>query len=277
MIPANGRRGREFIIVDEWGPYDFRSPKLWPCATSVQEPIEEGQVSQRRPVPRSPNALKTVTERLRVLGPVGTWKLARIVGGTLSATSGTVPGEVTVTRTPNAADLRVDLTYTGAEVLTPSGRRLPAGEPSTFSYARFTPPIAWTARFYIWPEAADPLAAPEAFRQGMAGAPALTEPTASLDYNSGRALREGLPRDRVALVAEGRVTLPPGPEGAYEIRAISDDGIRVWVDGRLVIDRWNIHESTIDRAPLAGGPHQVKVEYFESTGWAELRVDFARR
>ena len=24
------RRGREYIIVDEWGPYDWKSPKLWP-------------------------------------------------------------------------------------------------------------------------------------------------------------------------------------------------------------------------------------------------------
>lgn len=269
MIPAGGRRGREFIIVDEWGPYDFRSPKLWPAVTNQHTPSPSGGQGSSTPVPT------LVT--LRVLGPPGTWRLARIVGGTLSATSGTVPGEVTVTRTANAAELRVDLTYTGAEVLTPSGRRIPAGEPSTFSYARFTPPIAWNARFYIWPEAADPLTAPEAFRQVLAGAPALTETTGALDYISGRALRQGLPGDRVALVAEGRVTLPPGPEGAYEIRAISDDGIRVWVDGRLVIDRWNIHESAIDRAPIPGGRHQVKVEYFEATGWAELRVDFAKR
>ncbi|HWI20662.1 MAG TPA: NosD domain-containing protein, partial [Vicinamibacterales bacterium] len=30
MIPAGARRGREFIIVDEWGPYDWTTPKLWP-------------------------------------------------------------------------------------------------------------------------------------------------------------------------------------------------------------------------------------------------------
>ena len=23
-------RGREYILIDEWGPYDFKSPKLWP-------------------------------------------------------------------------------------------------------------------------------------------------------------------------------------------------------------------------------------------------------
>jgi parallel beta-helix repeat protein len=29
-IPDPQRRGREAIIVDEWGPYDWKSPKLWP-------------------------------------------------------------------------------------------------------------------------------------------------------------------------------------------------------------------------------------------------------
>ncbi len=247
------RRGREFIIIDEWGPYDFKSPKLWPAQVAG-----EGQASFP----------------LRILGPAGSWKAGRVRGATLSAQSGAVPGDVTVTPAAGAADLIVDLIYTGGDVVTPRGRRVPAGAQHVFSYARFAPPVQWDARFYIWAEAADPLTAPDAFRAVLAGAPALRERTARLDYMSGRALREGLPRDRVALAAEARVTLPAG--GTYEIRTISDDGLRVWVDGTLVIDRWNIHGSTIDRAPIAAGAHTVKVEYFEATGWAELRLDFVR-
>ena len=30
MIKHGERRGRDTIIVDEWGPYDWKSPKLWP-------------------------------------------------------------------------------------------------------------------------------------------------------------------------------------------------------------------------------------------------------
>jgi hypothetical protein len=30
MIPATARRGREFIIVDEWGSHDWQTPKLGP-------------------------------------------------------------------------------------------------------------------------------------------------------------------------------------------------------------------------------------------------------
>ena len=304
MMADGARRGREHIIVDEWGPYDFLSPKLWP-----QAPLR-GQVSQK-PVPsQASNASMPVTERtpragnavawidpnrrfplggqgayradaagpvaLRVLGPAGAWKVSRVMGGTLSAPSGAVPGEVTFTPRPGAAEWRVDLAYTGAEVVTPRGRRLAAGAPSVFSFARFDPVIAWTARWYAWPEAADPVTAPAAFRQVLDGTPAVAERVARLDFINGRALREGLPPDRVALVAEGRVTLPAGPAGAYELVAISDDGVRVWVDGKLVIDRWTVHESAVDRAPVSGGTHTVKVEYFEATGWAELRVEFVR-
>lgn len=30
MIKDGERRGRHTIIVDEWGPYDWKSLKLWP-------------------------------------------------------------------------------------------------------------------------------------------------------------------------------------------------------------------------------------------------------
>jgi hypothetical protein len=138
------------------------------------------------------------------------------------------------------------------------------------------PPADWTARWYIWPESADPLTAPDAFRKVLSGAPVLTEKPRRLDYIGGRTLRESLPRDRVALVAEGTVWLPGPSDAAFLLRVISDDGVRVWIDGKLVIDNWDVHGSEIDEVPVAGGPHKIKVEYFEATGWAEFRLEFAR-
>ena len=265
-------RGREHIVVDDWGPFDYRSPKLWPAAVAAPAWISE----ERRFPLGGQGAYRGEAGQpvvLRVLGPEGAWTVARIVGGTLSAESGRVPGEVTFTPAPGAAETIVELTYTGAEVVTPRGRRIAAGEPVLFSYTRFDPAIDWTARWYVWAEAADPVSAPEAFRRVLAGEPARVERVARLDFINGRALRPGLPQDGVALVAEGRVTLPPG---THELRAISDDGLRVWVDGRLVIDNWDVHGTEIDTAPITGGAHTLKVEYFEATGWAEIRLDFAR-
>ena len=276
MIADGARRGREFIIVDEWGPYDFRSPKL-----TAQAP-RAGQlwIDPARSFPLGGlGAYRSEAAgaiNLRVLGPEGAWKVSRVAGGTLSAQSGAVPGEVTFTPAARAAEMRVDLEYSGGEIVTSRGRRITAGEPYVFSFVRFDPPVDWTARWFTWPEHADPVTAPDAFRKVLAGPAVLTERPRRLDYIGGRTLRAGLPADRVALVAEGRVTLPPGPAGAFQLRVISDDGVRVWVDGALVVDNWDVHGSEINTAAISGGAHKLRVEYFEAGGWAELRLDFAR-
>ena len=57
---------------------------------------------------------------------------------------------------------------------------------------------------------------------------------------------------------------------------ISDDGVRVWLDDKLVVDRWSVHESIVDRVPVTPGRHRLRVEYFEATGWAELQIRFWR-
>src|SRR4029078_5107775 len=54
------RRGRDAIIVDEWGPYDWKSPKLWPERRADALPLT-----------------------LRVLGPAGTLTVAVGRGATL--------------------------------------------------------------------------------------------------------------------------------------------------------------------------------------------------
>jgi alpha-L-fucosidase len=62
----------------------------------------------------------------------------------------------------------------------------------------------------------------------------------------------------------------------YTLRAISDDGVRVWLDGKLVIDDWTPHESRVDNAPIRSGRHMLRVEYYQVDGWTELRVEVVR-
>jgi MSHA biogenesis protein MshQ len=60
--------------------------------------------------------------------------------------------------------------------------------------------------------------------------------------------------------------------GIYRLRTYSDDGIRVWIDGRLVIDNWTVHAVTANTSPsitmAAGTRHQIRVEYQENFGFA---------
>jgi hypothetical protein len=201
--------------------------------------------------------------------------VASVRGATLDQASGRVPGVLTVT--PGASrplDLDVKLTYTGAAVTGPRGEAVAAGAPYAFGYARFFVPIDWRIRYVAFDEASSPDRDAAAFARVLSGPPLKTDRRERLDYESGGAIADGLPRDRVALTADGDVDLPAGQ---YTIRTISDDGIRVWVDDERVINHWTPHESAIDTAPLAGGRHRLKVDYYELTGFAELRFEILRR
>ncbi|GAB4575270.1 MAG: hypothetical protein Kow0077_25970 [Anaerolineae bacterium] len=66
--------------------------------------------------------------------------------------------------------------------------------------------------------------------------------------------------------------------GRYRFVAGADDGVRVYVDGQLVIDAWVVsayqeHTGVIDLAP---GVHTVKVEYFDAGAMARINVYWVR-
>ena len=65
--------------------------------------------------------------------------------------------------------------------------------------------------------------------------------------------------------------------GTYRLRALADDGVRVWVDDELVIDAWQDqirtwHETTIE----LDGEHKLRIEYFENIGGAALSFSWKR-
>jgi uncharacterized protein YraI len=62
--------------------------------------------------------------------------------------------------------------------------------------------------------------------------------------------------------------------GTYQIQALADDGVRVWVDGSLVIDQWHSASGQTYAADvsLAAGPHTFVVQYYEATGLASINV-----
>lgn len=63
--------------------------------------------------------------------------------------------------------------------------------------------------------------------------------------------------------------LVPRYTDSYTIMTTSDDGVRVWLDDKLIISNWTIHAATEDTATVnlqAGQPYNLKVEYFEKNG-----------
>jgi PKD repeat protein len=55
----------------------------------------------------------------------------------------------------------------------------------------------------------------------------------------------------------------------YTFYTRSDDGVRLWVDGQLIIDNWTDHSLVEDRgtiALVAGQSYSIRMDYYENTG-----------
>ena len=240
---------RSAMIVDEWGPYDWTSPMLWPIDTA------------------------SAAVALRVAGPEGRWRVVtRRAVDRVSATEGRTGDTLVVWPAAGSIlDWSVELEYVGGSTVGPRGRRAAAGEPVSFSFETFEPLTDWHVRFFAWTDPADdPRPDGSGLDEILATAPILARREPGLDYMWYRPLIAELPQERWALEATTSVTLAPGE---YSLRVISDDGIRVWADGALVIDRLDPHGSEVDYAPLSPGHHEIRVLYYQLGGWSELRVE----
>jgi hypothetical protein len=71
--------------------------------------------------------------------------------------------------------------------------------------------------------------------------------------------------------------IKPTYSEAYTFSMISDDGARLYIDGKLLIDDWHEHAKFDNRAQIpliAGHKHDITVEYFEN-GWGEAYVQLS--
>jgi hypothetical protein len=66
--------------------------------------------------------------------------------------------------------------------------------------------------------------------------------------------------------------------GMYRFIATTDDGMRVWVGGDLVIDSWYDSQEHVVSGDvyLTEGEHRIKVEYYEASGEAVARLSWNR-
>ncbi len=246
-------RGREFIIVDEWGPYDFRRPILHETSRRKVEGGEE------------------VT--FRILGPKGRWRLVEGRGLTPSARNGAVPGEVKATiRGTGARDVRLALSYTGEATVDHRGVATPQGRPVPFGWSESRFPIDWTVKWFRWDTASDPRTQPEAFAEILKGTAVREVKTEALDVVLPRG---GVPDTYFATLAEGSFSAPPGD---YLIELTTDDGARVWLDGEpLVEDAWKYQgPTTYARKLRLSGAHRLRVEHFQIDGYSTLRLKVRR-
>jgi hypothetical protein len=58
-------------------------------------------------------------------------------------------------------------------------------------------------------------------------------------------------------------------QGVHSFTATASDGMRLYIDGNLLLDRWRDQAATMYTVSqsLSAGTHLVTVEYYEHTGW----------
>jgi hypothetical protein len=110
----------------------------------------------------------------------------------------------------------------------------------------------------------------------LAGSPVLQRREYSINYNWGDDEPPGLDIDDDTFSARwvGFFSFTPA---TYRFTTVSDDGVRLWVDGELIIDAWNDHSLqtiTADKE-LSAGQHQIVVEYYENEGGAVIQFWWA--
>ncbi|MEL6714020.1 MAG: NosD domain-containing protein, partial [Planctomycetota bacterium] len=132
----------------------------------------------------------------------------------------------------------------------------------------------WDATWFRWENgASDPRTAERAWR-ARATAPLLRRRAENFVNPWGTdEVRRRVGNDFFGLFAGTTVRVPAA--GEYEVLVTSDDGVRVFVDERLVVERWSLHAAARDagRITLDAGEHTVRLEYFQVQGAAALVVE----
>jgi parallel beta-helix repeat protein len=111
MLPGSQLKGRQFILVNEWGPYDFKYPSMW---------------------------LRTKEDNKYVFalfGPIGNWKLTKGEGmDRISLKSGVFPATLVVEKSEGDAPLNIELNFIGEAFRTQLGESIEKGAGFAFGY-----------------------------------------------------------------------------------------------------------------------------------------------
>jgi parallel beta-helix repeat protein len=239
-------RGRDQILMDEWGPWDHESPLVRPVAAAAGEQAWE-------------------------------------VFGVRGLQAALAPGGARLVREPGKAGRSERVRIQAGPGVTPYELAL-KGEGFDRGLRGIIVAASWDAVFFPWKPEVDPRQQLAGWRALAAGANAVRATVGAIDFNYGwrgpkdLALAEAVTQrgpgsDHFGMIARTKLALPAGK---WRFTTLSDDGIRVLVAGRPVIENWTWHGPTKDDGVFeqrATGEVEIVVEHFEIDGYATLRLD----
>jgi hypothetical protein len=111
----------------------------------------------------------------------------------------------------------------------------------------------------------------------LSGEPVITrnDPMLGFEWGVGSPA-PGIPADNFSARWTRTLAFPEG--GTYRFHAVVDDGVRLYADNTLVINEWTDgnQREVIGDAALVSGGHTIRVEYYDRTGNAVIRVWWER-
>ncbi|MEZ4661413.1 MAG: PA14 domain-containing protein [Caldilineaceae bacterium] len=102
----------------------------------------------------------------------------------------------------------------------------------------------------------------------LTGTPVLVADVESINMNWGSgAPAAGVNADNFSIRFERTLDFAPN---TYRFTVRADDGIRVWVDERLILDQWNVSAGDVEYVVdlYLAGSHALRIEYYEVGGLA---------
>ncbi|UCC86494.1 MAG: PKD domain-containing protein [Anaerolineales bacterium] len=149
-------------------------------------------------------------------------------------------------------------------VQAPSLPATPTPQPTPTPTPTSTPVVitAWRGEYYNNPN--------------LSGAPVFVRNDVAISFDWGTGSPgSGLPADDFSARWSRGLSFSAG---TYRFHARVDDGIRLWLDGKLLIDEWHDSAPTtyIADASLSQGTHSIWVEYYERSGGALAQLSWER-
>ncbi len=105
--------------------------------------------------------------------------------------------------------------------------------------------------------------------KNLTGTPAATKYDEKIYFDWGQGAPAGVSvTDNFSIRWTGTITF--GAEDTA-LRVYADDGVRIWIDDKLVIDGWTVYDQYLSSdVYAAGSKHSIKIEYFDSGSYAHI-------
>jgi hypothetical protein len=254
--PVGARRhlyGRHNIIMTPWGPWDHESPLVLVAR-------DDGD-SVRYSLHMIPHTAKVTVEGHGIQGKLSLPENAE--QPTAYTVSAAEPGIHPYVMRVKASDYEQELQGTLISAV-------------------------WDVTFFKWTNDVDPRKDIQAWRELAQRESAVSAKVKRLVFSygwsgpseqelSGPVTAGKLGGDYFGMIAKTQVPLAAG---TWEFATLSDDGVRVTVDDRVIIDNWTWHGPTQDTGTLnlsTDKTIQISVEHFEIDGYAVLELKISGR